>query len=96
MIAIIRRARTLRRDHCRAERIFRGAFLAKCGTMMRLLQALQNFTRDTQRRFLCDDLAHSKASLGVELLKLRAQAPAAHGDHANAAPLSVTLHETLY
>ena len=60
---------------------------------MRLLQALQDLTRNAKRRFLRVDVTYIESFLCIEFIELRTQTPAAHRDFTNAAPCAVTFHE---
>src|SRR5574341_1677059 len=88
-IPIIRRARALRGNHSRAERMLRRAARAKSGALVRLLQSLQDQPTDALGRFLDGAAGDAEAQFGVVLHVFFAQAQAALGNLADAAPLAM-------
>src|SRR5512135_2985387 len=72
-----------------------SAGCAKGRAATRLREALKNLACNAQRRLLRLDLIHRELLLGIEGVKLRPETPATHGNHTDAAPLTITLFEDL-
>src|SRR5262249_32855617 len=75
--------------HRGTQRPLGGAFFAKRGAFVRLLQALQDLPADAHRRFLSFQVVYFKEAFGVVIPVLVAQLVAALRDQADAAPLAV-------
>src|SRR5664279_2134685 len=88
-VTIIGGARSLGRNHRRAERMIRRATITVCSAVMRLLRSLHHQPANALRIFLGGISGHTKASLGVELGKLRSQGKSALWDLANTSPLAI-------
>ena len=73
--------------------MLRRAQRAERRAVVRLLDAPQDLATDADLRFERGDLRHVEELLGIVLGKLIAQAVAAHGDGADAAPLAIAHFE---
>src|ERR1051325_7838080 len=89
MVPIICRAGAFRGNHRRAERTLLRTLLSERRTLWRFLQALQNFTGDTKRRLLCENIFYFESFFRIELLELWAQAPTTLRDNTDAAPVAI-------
>src|SRR5271166_759822 len=88
-VVIIGRARALRRNHRRAQRIFRRALHRKLRTLVRLFEALQNQAADALGRLVSHFSREREAAVGIMFLKTPAQLKAAGRNLYEAAPLPV-------
>ena len=94
-VGVVRSARALGRHHGRAQRMLRRAQRAEGRAIVRLLDAAQNLAADADLRLERGDLGNVEELLRVVRGKLLAQAVAAAGDGADAAPLAVADLEDL-
>lgn len=92
-ILVIRRTRTLGRDHGCAQRIFRGAARPECGTIGGFLQALEHFRTNAFGGLLGSHSFGSKDAIGIECSIFLPEAEAAFRNPADAAPFPVTYLE---
>src|ERR1700739_1297601 len=88
-VRVISRASAFGRNHCGAEWMFRIAFFAKSGTVVRFFDAAQNQPTDTGGRFLCIDFLYVKEPFRVVLAKFPTKLISALGNRANATPFAI-------
>src|ERR1700758_2169702 len=86
-IVVVGRARSLGGNHRRAQRIFRRALHRKSGTLVGLLDALQDQSADALGRFARWLTRKWEAEVGIVLLKASAKLESTGGNFSQPAPL---------
>src|SRR5579871_2762275 len=92
-VGVVRRTCTLGGNHGRTQRMLRIARRAKRWTVMRLLDAAQNFSADARFGFERSDLRDVEQFFRVIVTEFLAQAIPAPRNRADAAPFAVTHFE---